>query len=76
MQESGRFRWRRSEPPPPNFVAAVVVHGGVGGGHTATAATKQRIWGRFGAASNLGVNVNGRRVALEGTFDKVFLPPR
>ncbi len=34
-----------------------------------------RIWARMGAAGNLVVIENGRPVALQGTFDKLFLPP-
>jgi hypothetical protein len=34
-----------------------------------------RIWARLGAAGNLVVTENGRPVQLQGTFDKLFLPP-
>jgi hypothetical protein len=34
-----------------------------------------RIWSRLGAAGNLVVTENGRPVQLQGTFDKLFLPP-
>lgn len=32
----------------------------------------QRLWARFGAAGNLAITVDGKSLALQGTFDKVF----
>ena len=34
-----------------------------------------RIWARLGAAGNLVVTENGRPIQLQGTYDKLFLPP-
>jgi len=34
-----------------------------------------RIWARMGAAGNLVVTEHGRPIELQGTFDKLFLPP-
>jgi hypothetical protein len=34
----------------------------------------QRLWARFGAASNLAITADGRPVRLQGTFDKLFVP--
>jgi hypothetical protein len=34
-----------------------------------------RIWARMGAAGNLVLTENGRPIQLQGTFDKLFLPP-
>jgi uncharacterized protein DUF4115 len=31
-----------------------------------------RLWARFGAAANLAITVDGKSLALQGTFDKVF----
>jgi hypothetical protein len=33
-----------------------------------------RLWARFGAAGNLVITDNGRRVELSGTQEKVFVP--
>ena len=35
-----------------------------------------KLWGRFGAASNLTITVNARPVRLEGTYEKLFVAPR
>lgn len=35
-----------------------------------------RLWSRFGAAGNLEITENGRRVPLLGTFEHVFRAPR
>ena len=35
-----------------------------------------KLWGRFGAASNLAITVNARPVRLEGTYEKLFVAPR
>jgi hypothetical protein len=34
-----------------------------------------RFWARFGAAGNLAIAVNGRRVPLQGTLEHVFSAP-
>jgi hypothetical protein len=35
-----------------------------------------RLWARMGAAGNLDVALDGKPVALQGTYDKLFLPSR
>jgi hypothetical protein len=35
-----------------------------------------KLWGRFGAASNLTITANAHRVRIEGTDEKVFAAPR
>lgn len=35
-----------------------------------------RLWARFGAAANLAITVDGKPLALQGTFDKVFTARR
>jgi hypothetical protein len=35
-------------------------------------ARARRVWARFGAAANLQITVNGRRVPLQGTLEKTF----
>lgn len=47
--------------------------GRVGDGGVVVFATP-RIWGRFGAAGNLQVRLNGRPVKLSGTVDVLFTP--
>jgi hypothetical protein len=35
-----------------------------------------RLWGRFGAASNLTITANAHPVRIQGTYEKVFVGPR
>ena len=35
-----------------------------------------KLWGRFGAASNLTITANGRPVRIQGTYEKLFVAPR
>jgi hypothetical protein len=35
-----------------------------------------KLWGRFGAASNLTIVANGRPLRLQGTYEKLFVPSR
>jgi hypothetical protein len=35
-----------------------------------------RLWGRFGAASNLTITANSRPLHLQGTYEKLFVAPR
>lgn len=35
-----------------------------------------KLWGRFGAASNLTITANARPVRVQGTYEKLFVAPR
>ena len=35
-----------------------------------------KLWGRFGAASNLTITANARPVRIQGTYEKLFVAPR
>ena len=35
-----------------------------------------KLWGRFGAASNLTIIANARPVRIQGTYEKLFVAPR